>query len=55
MLGEFDFTLQLEPDLATKLTDLGEWAKTQKSIEPTTALPNYADFLDGQYLSGAAS
>lgn len=50
VLGEFDFTLQLNPDLATKLTDLGEWAKTQKSIEPTTQLPNYTDFLDNQYL-----
>lgn len=55
VLGEFDFTLQLEPDLATKLTDLGEWAKTQKSIEPTTALPNYAEFLDNQYLDKSAS
>ena len=55
VLGEFDFTLQLEPDLATKLTDLGEWAKTQKSIEPTTALPNYAEFLDNQYLAKSAS
>jgi NitT/TauT family transport system substrate-binding protein len=50
VITEFDFTLQLNPDLATKLTDLGEWAKTQKSIEPSTQLPNYAQLLDNQYL-----
>jgi NitT/TauT family transport system substrate-binding protein len=50
VLSEFDFTLQLNPDLATKLTDLGEWAKTQKSIDPSTQLPNYTEFLDTKYL-----
>ncbi|ANW64915.1 ABC transporter substrate-binding protein [Mycobacterium sp. djl-10] len=55
VLAEFDFGIQLEPDLATKLTDLGEWAKTQKSIEPSTTLPDYAQFLDNQYLGGAQS
>lgn len=54
VLGEFDFTTQLNPDLAAKLTDLGEWAKTQKSIEPTTQLPNYANFLDNQFLAKTA-
>jgi NitT/TauT family transport system substrate-binding protein len=54
VLGEFDFTLQLNPDLATKLTELGEWAKTQKSIDATTALPNYAAFLDNRFLKPAA-
>lgn len=55
VLAEFDFGIQLQPDLATKLTDLGEWAKTQKSIEPSTTLPNYAEFLDNQYLGGGQS
>ncbi len=55
VLAEFDFGIQLEPDLATKLTDLGEWAKTQKSIEPSTTLPDYAQFLDNQYLGGVQS
>ncbi|HTM84307.1 MAG TPA: ABC transporter substrate-binding protein [Mycobacterium sp.] len=50
VLTEFDFTLQLDPDLAIKLAELGEWAKTQKSIEPTTQLPNYAELLDSQFL-----
>lgn len=50
MLGEFDFTLQLKPDLAGKLSELAEWAKTQKSIDPGTQLPDYAKFLDNQFL-----
>ncbi|MGW0161475.1 ABC transporter substrate-binding protein [Mycobacterium sp. NPDC003323] len=55
VLTEFDYTIELQPDLATKLTDLGEWAKTQKSIEPTTELPDYAGFLDNQFLNKPAS
>ncbi|CAN5681634.1 hypothetical protein BH09ACT8_BH09ACT8_52130 [soil metagenome] len=50
VLAEFDFTLQLKPDLATNLAQLGEWAKTQGSIDASTQLPNYADFFDGQFL-----
>ncbi|OMC37937.1 ABC transporter substrate-binding protein [Mycobacterium sp. GA-1841] len=50
VLGEFDFTIQLKPDLAEKLADLGAWAKTQKSIDPNTQLPDYAGFLDNQFL-----
>lgn len=55
VLAEFDYTLQLNPDLATKLDDLGEWAKTQKSIEPGTELPDYAQFLDNQFLAKPAT
>ncbi|WP_406439032.1 ABC transporter substrate-binding protein [Streptomyces sp. NBC_01613] len=51
VLAEFDFTIQLNPDLATKLTQLGEWAKAQGSIEKSTNLPNYAEFLDNQFLA----
>jgi NitT/TauT family transport system substrate-binding protein len=54
VLTEFDFTLQLSPDLPTKLTQLGEWAKTQGSIERSTQLPNYAEFLDNQFLEKSA-
>lgn len=50
VLGEFDFTIQLNPDLADKLAELGAWAKTQKSIDPGTQLPDFADFLDNQFL-----
>jgi NitT/TauT family transport system substrate-binding protein len=55
VLPEFDFTLQLNPDLATNLTQLGEWAKTQGSIDASSQLPNYADFLDGQFLPKPSS
>jgi NitT/TauT family transport system substrate-binding protein len=54
VLAEFDYTLQLHPDLAQKLTELGEWAKTQGSVEPSTQLPNYTEFLDGQFLAKSA-
>ncbi len=50
VLDEFDFTIQLNPDLADKLAELGAWAKTQKSIDPDTQLPDYARFLDNQFL-----
>jgi NitT/TauT family transport system substrate-binding protein len=50
VLTEFDFTIQLNPDLAGKLAELGTWAKTQKSIDPSTQLPDYAEFLDNQFL-----
>jgi len=52
VLAEFDFTVQLQPELATDLSDLGEWAKTQGSIEPATTLPDYAQSLDDQFLPG---
>lgn len=55
VLTEFDFTLQLNPDLATKLTELGEWAKTQKSIDPSVQLPDYTTFLDNQFLPKSPS
>jgi NitT/TauT family transport system substrate-binding protein len=55
VLSEFDFTIQLKPDLAADLTALGEWGKTQKSIDASTTLPDYSQFLDGQFLAKAAS
>jgi NitT/TauT family transport system substrate-binding protein len=55
VLAEFDFSLQLKPDLAANLAQLGEWAKTQGSIDASTKLPNYADFLDGQFLPKPSS
>lgn len=53
VLPEFDFTLQLHPDLASKLSDLGTWAKTQGSLEATTTLPDYTAFLDHRFLPQA--
>jgi NitT/TauT family transport system substrate-binding protein len=55
VLAEFDFTLQLKPDLAQKLNDLGDWAKTQGSVDPSSQLPNYAQFLDDQFLAKPAT
>lgn len=55
VLGEFDYQIQLGPDLADKLTELGEWAKTQKSIDPSTELPDYATLVDNQFLEKPAS
>jgi NitT/TauT family transport system substrate-binding protein len=50
VLPQFNFTLQLQPALASNLTALGNWAKTQGSIDRATILPDYATFLDGQFM-----
>ena len=50
VLPEFDFTLQLQPALASTLTQLGQWAKTQGSIQPATQLPDYTTSFDNQFL-----
>ncbi|PND59541.1 ABC transporter substrate-binding protein [Mycobacterium sp. ENV421] len=55
VLSEFDFTIQLKPDLAADLSALAEWGKTQKSIDAATTLPDYNQFLDGQFLTKPAS
>ncbi|WP_280420090.1 ABC transporter substrate-binding protein [Nocardia carnea] len=53
VLPQFDFTMQLQPDLAAKLTELAEWAKTQGSLQDSTALPDYAALLDNHFLAAA--
>ncbi|WP_328396020.1 ABC transporter substrate-binding protein [Nocardia sp. NBC_00416] len=53
VLPQFDFTLRLRPEIATELTELGNWAKTQGSIDAATGLPDYATFLDGKFLPTA--
>ncbi|MCX0274841.1 ATP-binding cassette domain-containing protein [Nocardia zapadnayensis] len=50
VLSQFDFTLQLDPDLAPKLTELGTWAGTQGSIAAGTRLPDYAGLLEDRFL-----
>ncbi|MBB5918198.1 NitT/TauT family transport system substrate-binding protein [Nocardia transvalensis] len=50
VLPEFDFTLQLRPDLAPQLTALATWAQTQGSIEKSVALPDYGPLLDSAFL-----
>ncbi|MBA4021727.1 MAG: ABC transporter substrate-binding protein [Gordonia sp.] len=51
ILEEFDFTLQLTPDLATKLQELAEWAQGEGNIDAGATLPDYATFLDSQFVS----
>lgn len=51
VLPEFDFTVQLQPDLSEKLTALGDWAKRQGSLDASTQLPNYGTFLDTAFLT----
>ncbi len=46
VLAEFDFTLQLKPDLADKLATLSTWARTRKFLDPQTPVANYRDLLD---------
>ncbi|MGW5574688.1 ABC transporter substrate-binding protein [Nocardia thailandica] len=46
ILAEFDFTLQLTPDAATKLRELGTWAQTQGNLDRAVALPDYATLLE---------
>ncbi|WP_232235983.1 ABC transporter substrate-binding protein [Nocardia sp. BMG51109] len=53
ILPEFDFTMQLPPDLPDTLTTLANWGKTQGSIESSTQLPNYGDLIDGTFLNPA--
>ncbi|MET9490798.1 ABC transporter substrate-binding protein [Nocardia sp. NPDC006630] len=50
VLAEFDFTLELDTHLADDLTGLGNWARTQGSIEQSTQLPDYTELLDNQFL-----
>ncbi|MFF2083694.1 ABC transporter substrate-binding protein [Nocardia sp. NPDC058176] len=50
VLPQFDFALELTPELAVKLDELGAWAKDQGKIDGGTALPRYDDFLDTRFL-----
>ncbi|MEV6334040.1 ABC transporter substrate-binding protein [Nocardia vinacea] len=50
ILPEFDYTIQLQPDLAANLTSLGTWAKAQGKIDQSTQLPNYDSLLVTTFL-----
>ncbi len=50
ILPEFDYTLQLRPDLAQVLTDQARWAKTQGAIDQSVQLPDYNSFADSDFL-----
>jgi len=51
ILGEFDFTLQLAPDLATNLHELAEWAQAEGNIVAGVGLPDYAKFLETRFVT----
>ena len=53
VLPQFDFTLQLQPDLAAILSELDEWARTQGSLQDSTVLPDYAALLNAHFLTPA--
>ncbi|MGW5381359.1 ABC transporter substrate-binding protein [Nocardia sp. NPDC003963] len=53
VLPQFDFALRPTSDLAPKLTELGNWGKTQGSIDAGTQLPDYATVSDDRFLPGA--
>ncbi|WP_433207709.1 ABC transporter substrate-binding protein [Nocardia sp. CA-107356] len=50
ILPEFDYTIQLQLDLADNLTSLGSWAKAQGKIDQSTQLPNYNTMLVTTFL-----
>ena len=50
VLSEYDFTLQLQPTLADDLARLGAWAKDNDKIDADATLPDYANFLDDQFV-----
>ncbi|SIS23756.1 ABC transporter substrate-binding protein [Williamsia sterculiae] len=52
VLSEFDFTLQLDPGLATSLQDLAEWARSEGNIDAKAVLPDYGARLDTQFVTG---
>jgi NitT/TauT family transport system substrate-binding protein len=50
VLKEYDFTLQLKPQLAEELTALGNWAKSNGKIDASVALPDYTSFFNGKFI-----
>lgn len=50
VLKEYDFTLQLKPQLADELTALGNWAKRQGKLDANVTLPDYQSFFLGKFI-----
>lgn len=46
ILPEFDYRLQLKPDLATVLSGLSTWARANGYLDPKTPVANYGARLD---------
>ncbi|QNG18146.1 ABC transporter substrate-binding protein [Rhodococcus triatomae] len=53
VLPQFDFALQLRPELAEKLDELGQWAQAQGSIDAGARIPDYQEFLEDRFLPDA--
>ncbi|MFE3953460.1 ABC transporter substrate-binding protein [Nocardia sp. NPDC059091] len=51
ILPEFDYALQLRPDLADTLGALASWAKEQGSVDRSTPLPDYRTLLATTFVS----
>lgn len=50
VLGEFEYTVQLEDDLADHLAERADWAIAEGSVAADTTVPGYVDHLDGGML-----
>ena len=50
VLREYDFTLQLKPQLADELTALGNWAKSNGKLDAGVTLPDYQQFFVGKFI-----
>lgn len=50
VLEEFEFSLQLQPELASTLTDLAGWAREQGSLDDKVKPVDYARMLDDSAL-----
>ncbi|MET9213973.1 MULTISPECIES: ABC transporter substrate-binding protein [unclassified Nocardia] len=46
VLGEFDFTLQLRPELAGNLDALASWARSRNYLDPAVPAADYPRLLD---------
>ncbi|MGW5107797.1 ABC transporter substrate-binding protein [Nocardia sp. NPDC004123] len=51
ILPEFDYAVQLRPDIADTLGALATWAKEQGSVDRSTPLPDYRTLLDTTFVS----
>ncbi|WP_036498114.1 ABC transporter substrate-binding protein [Nocardia aobensis] len=50
ILPEFDFRLQLRPELAGTLTTLADWAKSQGSLDKAAQLPDYQARAESKFV-----
>ncbi|WP_319428955.1 ABC transporter substrate-binding protein [Mycobacterium sp. RTGN5] len=50
VLKEYDFTLQLKPELADELTALANWAKSNGKLDANVTLPDYKSFFIGKFI-----